>query len=284
MDLGKLDEPLPVKGREGVLYFDIETVPDYERMRLFDLDVKKRAEVDKCPATADLLKQTLDKIKEDLKFYNPCDEYLDSLDAAEKAAAKPRKGVFDATKELRNQDVDLRKTMSLTPEFNRMVALGWSLDGDTGSAVVGQPIIPGGLTNEEAEVIQPTWTETLLVNTFWSLAKRSRHVCGFNVLGFDLPTIFVRSMLLDIPPTKQWDMKPWSADVIDLMKKRFPAGPAMGLKRIAKAMGIEIPAGDVDGSQVEELLKNDPVKLGEYVKSDVVLSVQMHTRYIGFFC
>jgi dipeptidyl aminopeptidase/acylaminoacyl peptidase len=114
--------------------------------------------------------------------------------------------------------------------------------------------------------------------------KGAKSVCGYNVLHFDLPTIFVRSILLDVAPSRQFDLKPWGTDAIDLMKKRFPTSGAMKMKTIAACMGISIPAGDIDGSQVEELWKNDPKKLGEYVRSDVDLVKALHQRYSGFFC
>lgn len=264
----------------NILFFDLETMPDYERMELFGLEPipepAKRGEFNKLPPVGDMLKQTLEKIKDDLKSHNPCDEYLDALDACEKAAPKPRKGVLDLTAELRRQDATRdaaiaaqRKTMSVTPEFCRIVALGWSLGSEAKSLVLGQ---------------QPHVTEQHILQAFWELAKMAKTVCGFNILGFDLPVIFVRSILLDVAPTRQFDLKPWGTDVCDLMAKRFPKSGSMGLKRIAAAMGMEIDAGDVDGSQVEELFKSDPEMVGKYVRSDVRLCVDMHERYSGFFC
>ena len=271
------------RGKFGVLYFDIETIPDYDRAELFELEdippAAKRGDFDKCPLAFDLLKQTLDKIKEDLRLFTPVDKYLDELDRLEKLEKKPRKGVFDATNELRNQDAargqliaDQKKKMSVTPEMNRIVALGWSLNGDTRSLVDG----------DLEELNDPC--EKDLLEKFWFLAKTAKSLCGFNILGFDLPTIYTRSILLDVAPSRQWDLKPWGTDVIDLMKKRFPSNQAIGLKKLAKLLGIPIPAGDVDGSQVEELWQKDPAKVGEYVRSDVDLVIELHQRYSGFFC
>lgn len=268
----------------GVFYFDLETVPDYERLALFDLDAipdpTKRGDVDKCPPAADLLKQTLDKIKEDLKCYNPVDAYLDAVDAVEKAAPKPRKGVLDLTSELRRQDaardeliVDQRKKMSVTPEFCKIVAMGWAFGSNAESLVVG-----------EKTSIYDSVTERDILENFWDIAKHAKQICGFNILGFDLPVIFIRSIILDVAPSRQFDMKPWGTDVIDLMAKRFPKSGAMDLKRLAKLMGIEVPAGDVDGSQVEQLWKESPAKVGEYVRSDIEITRELHRRYAGFFC
>lgn len=273
-------------GRRSILYFDLETIPDYERMDLFDLepipDPAKRGEFERMPHPNDLIKQTLDKVKEDLRHCNPEDKYLDALDAAEKATQKPRKGLLDVTAELRRQDAardeaieKRRKLMSVTPEFNKIVALGWSCGGDEPQSMVAGDYDP---------LNDVTIDEIAILNTFWLLAESHKQACGFNVLGFDLPTIFVRSILLGVKPSRQFDTKPWGEDVIDLMAKRFPKSGSMRLKLLAKVMGLNVLAEDVDGSQVEELLKNDPLLVGRYVRSDVQICVDLHDLYAGLFC
>lgn len=263
----------------SILFFDLETIPDYERRELFELDAipepAARCAQMNCPSVDEILKGTLDDFKQTVLKLNPTDDVLDAIDAAERLSKKPRKGVFDITSELRRQDQPIcnlifsqRKIMSVTPEMNRIIALGWSVgSGISNSMVVGDKI-------DERQILEK----------FWSLALTVKSVCGFNILGFDLPTIFVRSILLDVAPTREFDLKPWGADVIDLMKKRFPAGQAVGLKKLCRMLGIPIPAGDVDGSQVEELWKSDPIKVGEYVRSDVDLVKELHRRYRGLFC
>lgn len=270
----------------SVLYFDLETIPDYDRMDCFDLEPipepAKRGEADKCPPVVDLLKQTLEKIKEDLKFYNPENSYLDALDAAEKSAAKPRKGVLDLTADLRKQDqaredalIARRKLMSVTPEYCRIVALGFSIGNQINNAMV--------IDNSTRDADKNA-AEVKILEHFWALAKSVKSVCGFNILNFDLPVIFVRSMLLDVSPSRNFDLKPWGTDVIDLMAKRFTRSGAMGLKKLAKVMGINVPAGDVDGSQVEELWRTNPAKVGEYVRSDIEITKALHRKYVGYFC
>jgi hypothetical protein len=272
-------KPKTAAGHKGVLYFDLETVPDYERMLSFGLEdipeATKRSVFTDNGILADQLKGTIKDFESWLRKWNPDNNSLDVIDKIERESAKPRKGVFDLTAEIRNQDSareqliqDQIKKMSVTPEFNRIVAIGWRLNGETLSTVVDYDVI----------------TEETLLQLFWGTVRTCKSVCGYNILGFDLPTIFVRSMLLDVCPSRTFDMKPWGTDVIDLMKKRWPSSGSMKLKTLAACMRIPIPAGDVDGSQVEELWKNDPKKLGEYVRSDVDLCAELHSKYFGFFC
>lgn len=266
--------------RDGILYFDLETVPDYERMELFGLDeipakVERRGVDEPERMVAETLAKSLTVIENGLRTLNPNDEFLDMLEKAEKATPKPRKGLIDLIKELKEQDAARdaavsaqRKTMSVTPEMCKIVAFGWAWGGGiTNSMVVGDSV-----------------TEADLVNHFWTLAISAKRVCGFNVLNFDLPVMFTRSIILDISPTRSFDLKPWGNDVIDLMAKRWPKGPSTGLKKLAKMLGIPVPAGDVDGSQTEELWRKDSVKLGEYVRSDVAITQALHLLYHEFFC
>lgn len=281
------DPPKPqYTPRKGVMYFDLETIPDYDRMDLFGLDAipepAKRTGMADLDVADLIVKNKLEDIKQYVAAHNPCDDWLDHLENYERSQTKPRKGLFDLIGETRNQDAainDLRaaqkKEMSVTPEMCKIAAFGWALDCQPQSMVVGQP-----RSIENGEVC----TERELLEQFWLLAKQARQLCGFNILGFDLPVIFVRSILLDVPHSRTFDMTPWKHEVVDLMVKRFPKFKATGLKKLCKMMGVEVPAGDVDGSQVEQLLKDDPVKVGEYVRSDVSICIAMHSMYHGLFC
>lgn len=272
--------PTQLKGR--TVYFDIETVPDEERMGLFGLDPLPEARVEtpaeRCPLIADVLGGSIDTVKSTLKLAWPCDEWLVSLETAEQAAAKPRAGVFAAIKEFKEKKAavgeaaeERRKLLSVTPEYCRVVALGFAVgDAPVQSMVVGHE--PGEST------------ELDVLTLFWQIAKDAKRLCGFNVLHFDLPVLFVRSAILDVAPTKLIDMKPWGGDVADLMALRFPKSKAMRLKDLARVMGIKVPAGDVEGSKVFELWKEDPAALSDYVKSDVEVTRQLHRKYAGYFC
>jgi len=284
----------------GVLYFDIETIPDYSRFEQFGLEPipepAKRATLEECVHGAGkFLDATVEGFKSNLLKLNPCDGYLDKLEAAEKAAPKPRKGILELIADVRNQDAERlakieqqRKEMATCPEMNQIVALGWAVGGganDEQSMVVGEPLIQQVGNGSVVAMAGPSLiTERDILERFWQLVATNGPLVGFNILGFDLPTIYIRSMLLDVQPSQRLDLKPWGTDCVDLMAVRFPKSSAKRLKWIAGAMGIEVPAGDVDGSQVEELWKADPAKVGEYVRSDVAITRELHQLYKGFFC
>lgn len=271
------------RGRK-CLYFDLETIPDYSRQHLFGLD--PIPELPPVIPFADLmspdefLSQGLEEIRNFLSMRNPDPAWLSQVYGREAASKKPRKGLFDAVNERRDMEKSFaasaneqRKKMSVTPEFCRVVAMGWAIGGaDEQSSVVD---MNGDLDTQERLILQ----------SFWSLARQHGPVVGYNITGFDLNVIRARSILLGIQPTRNYaDVKPWDQTaIIDLMLSRFPKGGAMKLKPLARLYGIEPPAGDCDGSQVEELAKTNPEKLGEYVRSDVWLARELHRKWMGYF-
>lgn len=276
----------------GTLFFDFETIPDESRMSLFNLQplpvLPTPIPFSEMMSPAEFITQTLDVCRTWFKSHHPCDEWVDWVERAEmESGKKPRAGLFDLLTDHREKAqtiadaaADRNKLLSVTPEFNRIVAMGWAIDDNEPLSLIVGPQSNGG------EV-----TERVLVEYFWTLTAMAKRLCGYNVLGFDLPTIFIRSAILRVKPTRKIDLKPWGADVIDLMKLRFPAGQPREddtgkpsrLKTLARVYGFPIPAGDCDGSQVSELYQSDPQKLAEYVKSDVALCQAMHGFYEGFF-
>jgi hypothetical protein len=265
-------------GRSGLpLYFDLETAPDYSRLEQFGLDPlpePRPITVDGLPAIEELLKNAIPQIEAALRQINPPPEWLDQAESFERAG-KSRAGVLAAINTCRNGDAtiakageDRRKLLSVTPEYCRIVALGWAIGGDAEVALLA--------TNEDEERV--------LLERFWKLAKQHSPLVGFNILLFDLPVILVRSALLGVPATTRFDLKPWGPAVVDLMRARFAAGKAMKLKSLCKCYGIDVPAGDTDGGDVEAMLQNDRGLLLEYVMSDVAIARELHRFYAGYFC
>lgn len=265
------------------LYFDIETVPDQSRIEQFglpDLPTWADCNIDDAD-TESLLGGTVKDIEEFLFQDQPSEDCVRSLAKAERGG-KNRKGVLAAMDRCRaereralDSGADRNKLLSVTPEYCRIVALGMGIGGDE--------------TDSRISADASDAAEKTILRAFWEAAANFSPLVGFNVLHFDLPVIFVRSMILGVQPTRTIDLKPWSADVVDLYVRRFGTrgntgkGPGK-LKDLARLHGIEVPAGDTDGGDVLALLESDPEKLGEYVRSDVEITRKLHLQYQGFFC
>ena len=288
-DVGEMADAktIPVFSPAGgsVLYCDIETIPDYERQHLFGLPplpvVPSEQSVGELLAPAEFLSQTAKEIETWLNKNNPCEEWLQQCEACERATAGRsgnRKTIFDLLTKARSGKDAVgdalkanRKKMSVTPEMAQIVAIGLAFDDTQVISLVAG--IDGA-------------TEKSILEAFWFAAKQSQHICGFNIAGFDLPTIFFRSIVLGIPASRMIDLSPYKDHVIDLMVCRFgrTGERGMGLKNVAKLCDIQVPCEGVDGSQVEELHRTNPALVGQYVASDVIVTRKLHRLYSGFFC
>lgn len=235
---------------------DIETVPDEERQKHFDIkppgikwdlyvcNPEKMEYTWKCPIWAD-------------------DEYKDHL----------------------------IKQMSVTPEFNKIIGLGWKESGmefPPESAYVSETI-------NEVDV-----TETLLLKKFWHIYKSyNGRIAGYNIVRFDIPTILTRSLALgvDVPQVYRVNAKPWERQEVDLMLKRWPPNGygAMPLKSLVKAYKtildkkFEIPKryeeiAGTDGGSVYELWEAGDIKnLKLYVELDVLYVDWLMELWGGYF-
>lgn len=270
---------MPTARRGGVLYFDLETAPDYDRLHQFGLDAlpepRPMTPPPQCPDPATVLKKTLDDLEKTLLDLNPFDEWLAVLVDLEGKAAKPRAGVAKAAKAVQSARAGTleaedarRKLLSVTPEYCRIVALGYAIDDSpTGAVLASGP-----------------QAEATILRSFWGMVEHVDQICGYNVLAFDLAVIAVRSILLGVEPTRQINLAPFgNRQVCDLMVQRFGKGRAMGLKPLARAYGIPVPAGDTTGADVERLAAENPQKLLEYVQSDVEITRALRQRWLGLF-
>lgn len=281
---GLINQSIPqgISAGRQTVYFDIETVPDESRRHLFGLDEPIEEKPIKEPQNtpAQLVAGTVAQIKEILEANNPSDDWLAGLEAAE-TAGKKRETVFwliSSIRKARNSSNDPQakadkiKKMSVTPEYLKIVAMGIAIGS-------GDPV--GLVVNDH---LNGSVSEVELLEWFWDVVKHAGAIVGYNILGFDLPAIMVRSALLGVTPSRTFDTKPWGTDTIDLMLKRWPRGGQMRLKDVAPLYGIEVDAGDMDGGQVYEVFETEPHKLKVYVASDVKLCQRLHRVWSGLFC
>lgn len=286
---------------KDVLFFDLETIPDYSRESLFDLPaIPKPAEYipeNDCPAPSKLVEGTEEQIKATVAKAQAGGKMLpriilESCLQFEAKKEKSRKGVMslfaDAIKAIDNESVTIqatidanRKTMSVTPEMLRIASFGWACGDDVVNAST--------FGNDDATKCHDTY-ERCVLTKFWELAKRAKVIIGFNHVGFDLPAVYHRSAMLGVRPSRAIDLKPWGGEVVDLFLAMWPRAKPVGgndasrrMKDFARFIGLSIPAGDFDGSQVEEFLKKDPAKVAEYNRSDVVLTREIYLTYRGFY-
>lgn len=266
------------------LYFDIETVPDDERILLFNLpglpEIQPIREFDDLPSPEILLAKSLDQIGGELIVLNPCNAYLQQLADIESNSKKPRGGLGEKIKAVfKNREFVAgaadaqRKDMATNPAMCRIVSIAETIGGnEIYCKVVGEP---------------DDRNERDLLEYWWDLAAESHPIITWNGNNFDLRVIMFRSILLGVNPTRTIDLSRYRQDSLDLQVVYYngqipPKG--RGLKWVCRCLGIEPPAGDVDGSQVEAMWREGRhAELAEYNKSDVWCLRELHRKLSGTF-
>ena len=282
---GPLDLDKPRKfGTGDCLYSDIETIPDFDRLDLFDLPPLPT--VGEFTPDADLmgveefLSSDIKSMKDTLAAKNPPPAWVDKIEAAERDAKKPRKGVFDLLNEKRanwssaaDAERARNKELSLNPLYCRIVSIGYAVGDD-------EPVCMIDKTGKD---------EARILEAFWKLFARFSPVIGFNFRGFDMPVLLCRSIILDVSPPRIVDRRKYgSRDIVDLMIElwgdRAPTG--FNMKRTAKLLGIDVPPDHGDGSQVYPLWQaRDFGGIARYQRDDVRIIQQLHrNKLAGRFC
>ncbi len=271
-----------VSNKVSIVFFDLETIPDDSRIERFDLEalpVLGDATPDKdLPTAEEIGANTVPALKSLLVGKNPSPAWFAGARQAE-SAGKSRKGVMELFDDcesqidkIRNAGEDRRKLLSCTPEYCRIAALGLANGSDE---------IKTRLINHEDQ-------ERAILGALWKKFETANVIVGYNILQFDLPVIMTRSILLGVPPTCKINLSPYNnTQVIDLYQRRFPKGSSGKqpgkMKDQARLLGIDVPAGEIDGSQVLELYLNDPEKLREYVASDVWILRELYSLLNGYW-
>jgi predicted PolB exonuclease-like 3'-5' exonuclease len=259
------------------LYFDVETVPDIDRIAGSKWwQLKEPMDYAGCKAVLDpaaIVSKTVKDVQQALvKMGSPDSQWIAEAKAAENAA-KCRVTVLNDLDAAGSGDQSaMIKAASVSPELCKIVSIAFAVNEAECGVIYDKE-----MENAEIEGLE----------TFWQLMTDARPV-GYNCLGFDLPVIMVRSMIHGIRPTRQIDLGRYSKDVTDLFIKRFPSGAGLGpggLKDVAGAMGIQIPVDDVDGGGIWSLYNAGEFdKIAAYNKSDVELTRSLHNMYRGYFC
>ena len=109
------------------------------------------------------------------------------------------------------------------------------------------------------------------------------HLIGHNIIGFDLPFLWKRCMVLGVKPPIWFprNPKPWSDTVSDTMLLWDATQRAGGsMDRLCRLFGIE-GKGDMDGSKVWPMVKaGDIESVSSYCRGDVERTRAMYRRML----
>jgi 3'-5' exonuclease len=143
--------------------------------------------------------------------------------------------------------------------------------------------------DEKAEVkFIPCADEAELLTQFWEAAKKFDSIVTFNGRGFDVPFIYLRSAILNVPITKKnWLGYRYATDPhCDLAEQftfysvsgRDGAARRFNLDFYCKAFGIESPkSAGVTGMDVTTLMAEKKFRdIAEYCLRDVRATVELY--------
>lgn len=187
----------------------------------------------------------------------------DELFARFSPVFEPKRSLVDPNKikaDVLAKRQDWLDESTLRAERSRILALGYTLDGgETVTCLHGE--------DEVRDILLPfiqLIDEKLIVE-----------LCGFNILGFDLPYFRRRCLLNRVPfpfynSGDKWN--PWTFATFDAMVD-WQCGNRqdnISLDTLARALGIEERKGD--WREFAKLYETDPDKALEFVRSEVRLT------------
>lgn len=151
--------------------------------------------------------------------------------------------------------------MALDPDFCKVKSIAYKTD--------------------EQEVVVLMEDEAKMIKFFWEVVRNSLRICGYNIIGFDLPVLLRRSFELGIKPPAVFNLSKYKTDnVIDLMGILYNWNNFKGLKFVAKRYGIVNRAEGINGSMVDSLT---PEQLAEYNASDVMMVYDLYNKMEGIY-
>jgi predicted PolB exonuclease-like 3'-5' exonuclease len=185
---------------------------------------------------------------------------------------KPSKTIKDPEKQeadIAQRYQELVDTAGLDPFLCEIRSIGWAI-GQAGQINV--------------DLVTKKVSETDVLEQFWdNFARTSAYCVGYNIMDFDLPVILARSMLLGVKPTMLPNLARYRSDpTCDLMwlLAGWNFRGAKKLKWVCKRLGIEIPAGDDNGSMVKDMTDK---QLKVYSASDIKITQELYRRMNGYY-
>ena len=185
---------------------------------------------------------------------------------------------------------ELEMQMNLYPFTARVVCIAMlNADSGRGQVLFIADDYEGEEENEAAQVqFVPCMDEGELLTAFWEVAPKYDSIVTFNGRGFDVPFIYLRSALLNVPITrKDWLGYRYQTEPhCDLAEQltfytvsgRDGAAKRFNLDFYCKAFGIESPkAHGVSGMDVNRLMAAGQFReIAAYCVRDVQATVSLY--------
>jgi len=186
-------------------------------------------------------------------------------------AGKNRKGVNGVLKkycEGGNEELQAWKNLSKCPWTCRIVAMSICFFDDP---------VPKVWLAEDKE------HEKQLLDAWFRMVDTGRLRVGYNTASYDDPCLVHRAIKMGVTPQQPVDLGRYAKGTADICLKMFGTVANMQkLKSLLPQYGITPPAGDVDGSHVQEMIEGGQwEELARYVASDGWAEMELFKRVQG---
>ena len=171
---------------------------------------------------------------------------------------------------------------ALQGSLGKLLCIGLAIDKNgkaANSCACGQDKATKKLHLDEAKTLTQSWNHLDRIN----FDAEFNVLVGHNILGFDLPFLYHRSMICGVKPSRELlNGKPWEIAVYDTMDKwqmrRFRE--FVGLDELALAFGLDCPKkGAVSGGNLLEAFADGRhEEIREYCLKDVLCTRELYYR------
>lgn len=171
---------------------------------------------------------------------------------------------------------------ALQGSLGKLLCIGLAIDKNgkaENPCICGQETKERKLHLDEARTLRQFWNHLDRIN----FDASSDLIVGHNILGFDLPFLYQRSMICGVKPSRELlNGKPWEIAVYDTMDK-WQMGKFrefVGLEELALAFGLDCPKkGAVNSANLLETFhEGNHEAIREYCLKDVLCTRELYYR------
>lgn len=191
-------------------------------------------------------------------------ETIPASDDFREAAIESERGKF-RNKDIAEDDEALFRMSALSGNFGRIFCIGYAQDDEPTQIIKGD--------------------ENQILNQWWKVAKNARKFIGHNIINFDIPFLYKRSIINKCSPSQMLPVKNFETENIfdtDKQWNRWVYNSSIKLHHLAIALGLPSSKQDgIDGSQVYDFyLAGKYEEIYEYCKRDVKLTRDIYKRMV----
>jgi predicted PolB exonuclease-like 3'-5' exonuclease len=167
-------------------------------------------------------------------------------------------------REISGDDEVLYRTSAISGDFGQIFCIGYATD--------------------ENPVQITSGSESQILTKWWQIAKDAHVFIGHNIIDFDIPFLYKRSVVHKIRPSQQLPVKRFQTEnIFDTAKEwsRWDNYAQTSLHNLSIALGLPTSKDKMDGSMVYDFyLKKRYQDIYTYCKKDVELTRQVYKRML----